>query len=108
MERLINQLILLVNNLGGGEYAMAEMIRKVIDNDEKSWSKEDIEKLTRYISWYNEYFGKADAIARIDAMVDKYDIRRAEITFKGKPGQGELCRCEQEAEDVWPKEYNSR
>lgn len=104
MERLINQLILLIANLGGGDYEMKEMIHQVTKDNEKVWTREDIDKAIKYVTWYNEYFGKADAIEQINAMVKKFDISTNEINFAGKQKLRKTSRSEYAPEELWPTE----
>lgn len=109
MERLINQLILLIANLGGGEHVLNDIIQQINDarNKDKTWTAEEVARLLKYVTWYNEYFGKADAIARIDEMVQRYNISESDISFRKEKKSVAKSRWEYAPEECWPTEYNS-
>lgn len=109
MERLINQLIILIANLGGGEHILKDVIKQINDarSNDKTWSAEEVERLLKYVTWYNEYFGKADAVARIDEMVQRYNISESDISFLKEKRISVKSRWEYAPEECWPTEYNS-
>jgi hypothetical protein len=78
-QLLINQLIKLLCK-GGGRSLINELLRETDeDGDTKSWTSEEIENATNYLTWVNKNFGAADATTIISNLVKEYNINASQL-----------------------------
>jgi hypothetical protein len=81
-QQLINELIRMIEKMGG-KAVMKDLVAQVdTDGDPKHWTEEEIKKAVEYMRWQNSYFGTADVMAIIQLLIEKYNLP-ADI-FTGK------------------------
>ncbi len=74
-QALINSLLQLISRAGGISL-IRDLISEVDENgDPKTWNVSELQKAVEYINWQADSFGTAEAVAVIDNLLKKYNIR---------------------------------
>lgn len=74
-QQFINTLIKLLHKTGAGPL-IRDLISTVEENgDPKAWNIAELEKAISYINWQVENFGTPEAVAIIETLLKKYNLR---------------------------------
>ena len=73
-HELINQLLLLVKNLGGDIFIKGLIHESDEDGDPSKWTPGEIEKAIEYVQRINENYSTSDATAVISNIILKYHL----------------------------------
>lgn len=75
-QQLINELIRMIDKMGG-KLVMKDLIEQVnTDGDPKSWTPGELESALDYVRWQNSYMSRTDALAIIEILKEKYRISK--------------------------------
>lgn len=86
-QQLINELIRMIDKMGG-RAVMKDLIDQVdTDGNPRHWTPAELEKAIDYVKWQNSYFGTADAMAIIQVLIEKYHLP-AEVFSRRAGGNG--------------------